>query len=136
VSRLALALLCVAAPAWAETSAQMLARVDTAIASGEAVFIMGGFNDCAQGVPLDTITTNLTAIVTRVQDAGRVAVLLGTVPGGQPAVALGFLDQTRGEAGAGRAVRSRHTHRLGAPTRSWRRHSREQCAVSVAQNRE
>jgi lysophospholipase L1-like esterase len=64
-----------------DTTAQMLARIDAYIGSQVPAWtwILGGTNDAAGLVPLDTTTANLTAILDKIEAAGGRCLLL-TVP--------------------------------------------------------
>lgn len=63
-----------------QTTEQMLAKVSQVIAQAPAVcHILGGTNDQENGVALATVTANLLAIVTALQEAG-IRVVIGTIP--------------------------------------------------------
>jgi lysophospholipase L1-like esterase len=66
-----------------ETTAEILARVDDVIRKRpDACYVQCGGNDISSVAPVisfDTITTNLTAIVTALREAG-IVVILGTIP--------------------------------------------------------
>lgn len=64
-----------------ETTAQMLARIDTVLAyeGVEGLVLLGGTNDAGSGVPLSTFAANVTAIV-RAAKRKNIPVVLCTVP--------------------------------------------------------
>ena len=68
-----------------DTTAQMLDRLPEVLGSGplpQVVVIMGGTNDIARGMPVETALRNLQTIAERVRDSGRRAVLVCPPPTG------------------------------------------------------